>query len=207
MAARSFVVIGSGGHAKVVIATIEACGDTVRHILDDDPRTWTTTVLGYPVKGPIGDDLIHADCVAVVAIGTNRARRHVVSRLQTRFASVVHPSAIVHRSVTIGDGAVIFAGAIVQPDTTIGAHSIVNTAASIDHDGQVGAFSHVAPGVHLAGSVRIGEGALVGVGASIIVGMTVGAWAIVGAGSVVIRPVEQGVTVAGCPARPLSEVS
>ena len=197
--------LGAGGHAKVVIATIEACGDTVLHVLDDNAAAWGTSVLGYPIKGPIADHPIPADCWAVVAIGSNRARQAVAGQLRARFGSVTHPSAVVHRSVILGEGTVVFAGAVVQPDTRIGTHCIVNTAASIDHDGQVGAFSHVAPGAHLAGTVTVGEGALIGVGSAVIVGVSVGAWATVGAGSVVIRPVADGATVAGCPARPLSE--
>lgn len=206
MATRNLVVIGGGGHAKVVIATIEACGDRVVHVLDDRPDTWGGTLLGYPVKGAIAADHIPEGCVAVIAIGANRARHDVARRLQTRFASVIHPSATVHRSVVIGDGTVVFAGAIVQPDTVLGEHCIVNTAASIDHDGRMGSFSHVAPGAHLAGGVIVGEGTLIGVGTSIIVGQAIGAWATVGAGSVVIRPVPDGATVAGSPARTLSEV-
>lgn len=203
MAGRRFIVVGSGGHSKVVIATIEAAGDTVVGVLDDNPLRHGQSVLGRPVLGPIDVALIPPDVVTVVAIGDNAARQRVTERLRVPYASVVHPSAVVHASVAIGDGTVIFAGAVVQPDTTLGAHVIVNTAASIDHDNRIGAFVHVAPGVHLSGTVTVGDGALIGIGSAAIPGVTIGAWATVGGGAAVVGDVPPATAVGGTPAKQL----
>lgn len=205
MAGSAFVVIGAGGHAKVVIATIEAAGDHVVHVLDDNPASWGTTLLGRPVMGPVSPELVPRDAVAVLAIGANRARATLAARLPLRWGTAIHPSAVVHASVGLGEGTVVFAGAVIQPDTKVGAHCIVNTAASVDHDGALGAFVHVAPGVRLAGQVTVGEGTLVGVGSAVIPQITIGAWAVIGAGAAVVTDVADGVTVAGCPARPVAK--
>jgi sugar O-acyltransferase (sialic acid O-acetyltransferase NeuD family) len=205
MAGTRFVVIGGGGHAKVVIASIEAAGDVVLHVLDDDPSRWGTTLLGRPVMGPVSQELVPRDAHAVLAIGAGRVRSALAAKLSVRWGTVVHPSAVVHSSVVLGEGTVVFAGAVIQPDTTVGPHVIINTSASVDHDGNLGAYVHIAPGVHLAGQVTVGEGTLVGVGSAVIPQITIGAWSTVGAGSAVVHDVADGVTVAGRPARAVTK--
>jgi sugar O-acyltransferase (sialic acid O-acetyltransferase NeuD family) len=200
-----FVVVGGGGHAKVVISTIEAADGEVVSVIDDDPAVWGRSVLGHVVTGPIRGEAIPKAAAVILAIGSNRARAALAARLPVKFGTVVHPSAVVHPSVTIGEGTVVFAGAVVQADTVLGPHSIINSSASVDHDGRLGACVHIAPGARLAGQVTIGEGALIGVGAALVPQITVGNWATVGAGATVIHNVAQGTTVVGCPARPLPE--
>jgi sugar O-acyltransferase (sialic acid O-acetyltransferase NeuD family) len=199
---RTWVVVGAGGHAAVVVATIQAAGESIRVVLDDNPRAWGSDVLGVPVTGPVVAAAIRAGAVAVLAVGSNRARRDLARRLPLAWGVAIHPSAIIHSSVEIGEGTVIFAGAIVQPRTRIGRHAIVNTAASVDHDGLLEDFVHIAPGARLSGNVTVREGALMGVGSAAIPGTTVGAWAIVGGGGAVVSDVPPGATALGVPALP-----
>jgi sugar O-acyltransferase (sialic acid O-acetyltransferase NeuD family) len=203
MAGRRFIVVGAGGHGKVVVASIIAAGDEVIGILDDDASRHGQSVLGARVLGSVDAALIPGEAVVVLGVGSNRERRAIADRLAARYASVIHPSAIVHSSVNIGAGAVVFAGAVIQPDSVIGAHAIVNTSASIDHDNRIGAFVHIGPGVHLSGTVTVGDGTLVGIGSAVIPGMVIGEWATVGAGSAVVSNIGDRITVAGCPAKPL----
>src|SRR6056297_307029 len=116
-------VIGAGGHAKVVIATLQASGRDVAGVLDDDAAKHGTTVLGVPVLGPVERA---AGGEALVAIGNNAVRKRIAEALpEVRWASAVHPSAVVHPSVQVGAGSVVFAGAVVQPETRLGRHVIV----------------------------------------------------------------------------------
>ena len=47
----SVLVIGAGGHAKVVIATLQAQGRNVTGVVDDDATLHDSTLLGCPVLG------------------------------------------------------------------------------------------------------------------------------------------------------------
>lgn len=201
------VVLGAGGHGKVVVATLKAAGFIVAGVYDDDPYKWGQQVLGVPVVGSTELLAGGATCPAVLAVGDNRARSEIARRLgqACTWVTVIHPNAYVHPSVQLGDGTVVFAGAVIQPDAVVGDHCIVNTGATIDHDCVIGSFSHIAPGAHLAGGVRVGVGTLIGVGSALIPGVSVGDWSVVGAGAVVIRDVQDKTTVVGVPARPLGE--
>ncbi len=194
-------VLGGGGHAKVVVSTLEQAGHEVVAVWDDDPARRGTRILGVKVAGTIAES--PADVPTVIGIGDNRARARVAAAYERPWLSVVHPRAWVHSSATLGRGTVVFAGAIVQPEALLGAHVIVNTGASVDHDCRIADHVHLGPGVRLCGAVKLGEGALLGVGAVARPGAEVGAWATVGAGAVVIQPVDAGATVVGAPARTL----
>ncbi len=203
MSGRELILIGAGGHAKVIAAAIAACGDQLVAVFDDDVKRHGTTLLGAPIVGPVAAAREHAVKRAVLGIGSNAARARLGSELGLEWASVVHPRTWVHETVNIGAGSVVFAGAIIQPDAVLGEHVIVNTSASIDHDCVLGRAVHVAPGVHLAGGVRIGEQSFLGVGASAIPYVTIGARTTIGAGGVVVKDIESDVTAVGVPARVL----
>ena len=194
------VVVGAGGHAKVVIATVRAAGGDVIAVYDDDRARWGQQILGVPIKGPVSGDEI-GSTPAIIAIGNNRSREAMTERLQAQWVSVCHPDTTVHRSVSLGPGTVVFAGVVIQPDTTIGAHAILNTSASLDHDCIVADFVHIGPGAHLCGGVTIDEGVLLGVGTSIAPNVEIGSWSTAGAGAVCVVDVPRDTTVVGVPAR------
>lgn len=203
------IVVGAGGHAKVVIDTLYAMGRTVHGCTDVDAVRHGYDVLGAPI---LGDDGMLVDLgphEVEIALGMGAPtvevgiRRLALARdLAARgfhFPAVVHPTATVAPDVQVGDGAQIMAGGVVQPGTYIGAFAVVNTRASIDHDGRVEDGAHVAPGAVLGGTVCVGEGALVGLGSSVLPGVSIGAGSTVGAGAVVIRDIPPGARAMGVP--------
>lgn len=197
-------VFGAGGHAKVVISSLQTLGVDICGALDENAALDGTSILGVSVRAPFDEGLVRNLGVsrAVVAVGSNAARQRLVGRFDgVDWVTVVHPGAYVAPSARLGAGTVVFAGVVVQPDTAILDHVILNTSCSVDHDCVVGSFTHLAPGVRLAGDVQIGEGVLMGVASSAVPGARVGAWATVGAGAVVVHNVPGGAVVKGVPAR------
>lgn len=101
--------------------------------------------------------------------------------------TLVHPSAVVARSVRLGQGVQILAGVVVQAQSVIGDNVLINTRASIDHHCNLGAHGHIAPGAVLCGGVTTGEHVFIGAGATVIQGLDIGARSEVGAGATLLR--------------------
>ncbi|HLO98599.1 MAG TPA: acetyltransferase [Fimbriimonas sp.] len=198
MAEKSLVLIGSGGHAKVVLAAARASGWMVTALLDDDTKKHGENVFGVEIRGPISS-LGSAD-LAHIAIG-NAAVRMKFDSLGCEWSTIIHPHAYVDSTSIIGAGSFVAAGAVVNSATVVGRHCIINTCASVDHDNVLEDFVQIAPGAHLGGNVTVREGAFVGLGASIIHGVTIGRNALIGAGATIIRDVPDGAKIVGNPGR------
>jgi sugar O-acyltransferase (sialic acid O-acetyltransferase NeuD family) len=191
----SVVIIGAGGHARVLLDALQLCARNIFGFIDPAFAKGMHGPGGLPVLG--GDevlkDLSTSDVQLVNGIGSvgSSAPRHAVYRRGKEagfsFAHVVHPSAVVSASAKLGEGVQIMAGCIIQTGADIGADSIINTGASIDHDCTIGESVHIAPGVTLSGYVRVGDRTHIGTGAVVIQNISIGADSLVAAGAVVYR--------------------
>lgn len=205
------IVIGAGGHGKVLIQTLRLLGRHILFVTDESASLRGGWLEGAEVRGT--DELIRAnppDSIELVnGVGSTHlpsARMNVFNRFKYRgyrFATVIHPSASVADSANIAQGAQIMSGVIVQPNALIGANTILNTRGSIDHDCVIGAHTHLAPGVTLSGGVTIGQMCHIGTGVTVIQSVDIGHETMVGAGAVVIRDLPPGVSVCGVPAVPM----
>jgi sugar O-acyltransferase (sialic acid O-acetyltransferase NeuD family) len=207
----ALIVIGGGGHAKVLVSTLLMQDRKVLGFVD--LKRCLPALLGI---GHLGDDgvvFLHPpEQVGLVngvgSIDSTVLHRTIYEKFLARqyvFETVIHPSAVIAPDVRIEDGVQVMAGAVVQPGSRLGKNVIINTGARVDHDCWIDPHAHIAPGVTLSGDVHIGEGAHVGTGATIIQGVEVGAASIVGAGAVVVDDVPAGVTVVGVPARSVAK--
>ena len=193
------ILLGAGGHARVVRAMAEALGWRIVGVCDP-ALTAGADWHGLPVLG--GDEALAGRDPAQVALlnGLGKmpgqsARRRVQEACAARgfsFPALVHPAAWVAPDARLGDGVQVMAGGVVQPGCTLGPGCIVNTRAALDHDGTLGADVHLAPGATLCGGVHVGDGAFIGAGATVIQGCRIGAGAMVAAGAVVAADLPPG---------------
>lgn len=196
------IVIGAGGHGKVIADIVRSSGDTVLGFLDDSPNR-PESVCGIPVLGGAEDYVNYPEARFVIAIGNGGVRQQVAERLAgVRWYTAIHPAATVSPMGTnIGEGTVIMAGAVVNPGASIGRHCIINTKASVDHDNQIGDYTHISVGATLAGTVTVGRTVWVGAGAVVSNNLSICDGCMIGAGTVVVRSIEESGTYVGVPAR------
>lgn len=187
----SLVIIGAGGHAKVLHALAIVAGHSVLGVCDPQlAEQGQTHWRGIPVLGGDGalkqfDPVVVGLINGIGQLVGSQARENVFARLRQagfNFPALVHPAAWVACSARLADGVQVMAGAVIQPDCCIGENTIINTSASVDHDCDIGANVHVAPGATVCGGVRVHDRAFVGSGATLIQGLIVGYGAVVGAG-------------------------
>jgi UDP-perosamine 4-acetyltransferase len=202
---KGIIILGAGGHAKVVIEAIEASGDTAAYCIGSCGSS--TTLLNVPIL----PDESHLDRLRVegyqrafIAIGASAVRERLGNLVVGKgfnLVTVIHPKAWVSPSAHLGNGVVVMAGAMINACAVIGDLAIINTGSTIDHDCNVGRAAHIAPQCGIAGSVTIGSGTMLGVGTKVIPGISIGSNAMIGAGSVVVRNIPEGALAMGIPAR------
>jgi sugar O-acyltransferase (sialic acid O-acetyltransferase NeuD family) len=208
---RPVVVWGAGGHAKVLREALQGQGFNLiatfdNAIVSTPPFTDVPLFVGkegfaaWRASSPV------ADICALVAVGGDRGRdrlelQHFMAAQGLPPLTVVHPSAFVACTASLGSGCQVLAQSAVCVDAKLGAACIVNTSASVDHECVLGQGVHIAPGAHLAGCVEVGDFTLVAVGAVVLPRIRIGRDCIIGAGAVVTRNVPDSSVVYGNPAR------
>lgn len=199
---KKLVIIGAGGHGKVVSDIAEKNGYEEIVFLDDDRNLKECT--GFPVVGKSNEIERYKSWEFFVAIGDANIRHQIQNKIAMQhfcLATLIHPQAIVNKRASIGKGTVVMAGAVINPDVVIGRGCIVNTGASIDHDCVLKDYVHLAVGAHLTGNIHISEKTWVGAGAIICNNAKICQGCMIGAGAVVIKDIHKSGTYVGVPAR------
>ncbi|MFH1394897.1 MAG: acetyltransferase [Candidatus Omnitrophota bacterium] len=191
---QKLIIIGGGGHAKVIIDAVLAGDEYDIHGIIDQKLEKGTKVLGVPVLGTesILSELFDAGIknafIGVGSIGNCDVRRNIYRKLKNigfNLPVIIHPKAVVARDVEIEEGTFVAASATINPGTKIGKNVIINTSSSIDHDCCIEDFVHVAPGAILCGTVTVGGQTHIGMGANIIQSVKIGKGCFIRAGSLV----------------------
>ena len=194
---KPVILLGAGGHAKVLLEALQLEGRNVLGLLTPDLEKGSKH-LGLAVLGD--DDLLQqfkpSEIDIVNGIGSlpfEQIRWKVSNKVRSwgfRLSTVIHPSAVVSKGATVEEGVQIMAGCVIQLGCTIGKDTIINTGSTIDHDCVIGKKTHIAPGSTLSGGVRVGELVHIGTGSSIIQNVEVGEGVVVAAGTVLYQNVE-----------------
>ena len=206
---EEIVVVGGGGHAKVVISILKKLdrykvrGYTDlenRGVLLDIPYLGSDAELGLLRAQSLSLDVV----IAVGQVGLGRQRNELWDRMQPLdlgFPVIVSPDAIVNEGVALGEGTVVMDGAVINSGARIGRGAIVNSNSTVEHDVELEDWVHVAPGATISGGTKIGRHSMIGAGATVIEGIEIVAGCIVGAGATAVRNLMDAGVYVGCPAR------
>lgn len=199
---RKLVIIGAGGHGKVVADAAERNAFQDICFLDDDEKILECG--GFPVVGKSCEAEGYIGKADIfVAVGNPRTRQQIqewLCSLGAEFPVLCHPNAVIGTNVEIGAGTVIMAGAVINPSSRIGRGCIINTCASVDHDCQIEDYVHVSVGAHLAGAVHVRMRTWIGAGAVISNNINISGDCMIGAGAVVVKNIEKSGIYLGVPA-------
>ncbi|MBR5156654.1 MAG: acetyltransferase [Clostridia bacterium] len=196
---KRLLIIGAGGHGKVVFDIAAKCGYLSIGFLDDADENNPLVLAGVSdFKKYINE------AEFFVAIGNSRVREKILSDLianGAEIATLIHPNAVVAQNVQIGCGTVVMASAVINPDTFIGDGVIINTSSSVDHDCKVADFCHVSVGSHLCGTVNVDSHTWIGAGATVINNINICSDCMIGAGAVVVSDINVSGVYVGVPAK------
>lgn len=199
MEEKTLIIIGAGGHGKVVRNIAKRCGYIRVFFLDD------RAPLSEDVIGKSGDYIKYKNSAFFfVAIGNGAVRKKVYDELclnQAEIITLVDPDSVIAEDVKIGCGSVIMPGTVINSNTEIGMGVIINTCASVDHDCVVKDFAHISVGAHLCGTVEIGDNVWVGAGATVINNISICDNCMIGAGAAVVKDIKEPGIYKGVPAR------
>ena len=210
MKKKEVIVLGSGGHAKVVIDILcEMINYKIIGVTSTNLKQGSS-FQGYEV---LGDDnvlpLYKQNGIKHVAMGIggyrhNNLRKTVFQKIKIlgfEFANVIHPKSILSKTSKLGEGVTIFPGAIINTEVKIGDNVIIATGASIDHETIIENHALVSAGVTIGANAMIKESALLALGSKVISGVTIGSNSLVAAGAVVVNDIRDNQQVFGLPAK------
>ncbi len=203
---KPLIIIGAGGHGKVIADIAEKNGYTDIAFLDNNAAVKTCGK--YKVIGSCDNAIRHDGADFIVAVGNAKIRRELQTWLTENglhVVSLIHPDAVVAESVTVGAGTAVMAGAVINPYVKIGKGCIINTCSSVDHDCNISDFVHVSVGAHVAGTVNIGNDTWIGAGATVSNNVKICSDCIIGAGAVVVKNTDKAGTYIGVPAKMMNK--
>lgn len=147
------------------------------------------------------------DIEFVIAVGEPKTKRKIYERLlslNAELGSVISPDSQISPYCKLGKGLVIKRGAIISADAVIGDNTTIQSYACIGHDAKIGKHCQISTHVDIGGQTVVGDCVFVGLNAPVRELLTIGENAIISAGAVVLKNVDENVTVMGNPARVIS---
>jgi sugar O-acyltransferase (sialic acid O-acetyltransferase NeuD family) len=208
-ATRGVLVIGTGGHARFVVATLKTINWQIEGLITlDNDYDCEERILNHQIIGLISELPHFFDQgykTLVLAIGDNLLRSstyHEWFDFGYLFPTVIHRDACVDSSVVIGDANIVGPKVVLGANVRIGDNNIINSGCVVEHESVVGSHCHLAPGAVICGRTTLGDEVLVGANAAIIDSLTVPNQTVIGAGATVVKSVSAGgKTLVGTPAK------
>jgi sugar O-acyltransferase (sialic acid O-acetyltransferase NeuD family) len=214
---KEVLIIGAGGFGREVLWTISDCNENneeylVLGFIDDDKSLHGKTIDGFLVLGGLDwfKKNYQKSISCVIAIGDPLRKKEIVNQLkkiEPTYATIIHPTVISSKSITIGAGTIIQAGTIMTINIAIGKHVHLNIDSTVGHDTVIEDYVTINPGVHINGKTTIGSSTYVGTGVVMKQEIKIGFESIIGAGAVLLENVPEKSVYAGVPAKLKRKIS
>lgn len=201
----TLVIIGAGGHGRVVADCAQQLGTYQNIVFLDDCFDKTTISGNWEIVGEVNNFhkyISHSDFI--IAFGNNQLRAKTFRDLHKANANIItliHPSATISPLAVIGKGVMICANAAINIGAKIADGCIINTSATVDHDCLLEPYIHISPGVNIAGGVNIGQYSWLGIGSTVIESLCLAENTQIAAGAVVTRSTQANSLYLGVPAK------
>ncbi|MHB2153599.1 acetyltransferase [Calditrichota bacterium GD2] len=196
---KKVIIIGAGGHGaeidEYVLYNQKMIPDyelKVVGFLDDNPDNYYHYKLSAPLLGGIKTHIVKKDHFYVIGIANLNYRKMFVEQYLhqgAQFISIIHATAYISPSASIGEGVVIGPMANIGPNVKVGNFTLINSRCSLGHDTIVGAYNFISPNVCFSGFTKIGDSNLFGINSATIPGIIVGNNNKIAAGMVLHRNV------------------
>jgi len=211
---KKLIIIGGYGNGTVVQSTVEDINQREKQwellgFLNDREKK---LINGYPVLGKIDKQTVDRYLTdpnvyffyTLISVKLNYKFLTKLLDLNIpteRFATIIHPSAVISEFSEIGNGVCIQPFVSVGPNTKIGNHVQIFAQSLIGHGAVLDDYSYVANNACIGADVHLKEGAYLGTNATTLEFITLGKWSVTGMGAVVLKDVDDYAKVVGNPAR------
>lgn len=205
---KKIIIVGAGGFGRELLWWIKDINKVekkweIAGFIDDNPNALDGYKCDYPIIGTIKDWQPKEDEEFALAFGSPALKRKIVDLLKSKgakFATVIHPTAMLSEFAKIGEGFIMFPNSKVSCNTTVG-DFVTLLATPIGHDVEIGDYTVISGGCNVVRNVKIGKDVFLAAGVCIAQDVQIGDGAYLGLGSVVLKDVPAGATVFGNPAR------
>lgn len=207
---NSIILVGGGGHCKVIIDILKENNDYDEILISDLKENLGKEILGIKIE--YTDDQLEDlykkgyknAFVSMGKVEINEQRKKIFNKIKNigfNTPVIISKSANVSQYSEIGEGTFIGKNVVINPGTQIGKNCIINTGSIIEHDCIIEDNVHIGPGAILSGGTYVGKNSFIGTGAIIIQNINISQDTLIGAGAVVVKDINEPGVYVGTPAR------
>ena len=192
MTLKSNIILGSGGHSRVILENLYILKKKNIKIYDLNFSSKKNNLI---LKNKVSDfkkiskKEISKNNDLFLAIGDNDKRKKYFDKFKSKIKipNLISKYSSISRYSKIGRANFLNHFCFIGPNSIIGNNNIINTKSLIEHDVKIGNHCHIGPSVKIGGASTIGDNVMCGIGSIIINKINICSNVTIGAGSVVTK--------------------
>lgn len=206
---KNLVIIAAGGCGREVLQWAKDINEqrlrwNIKGFLDDNLEALDGLKCDIPILGTIDGYEIQEDDEFVCCIGNSNMRKVIVEKMKAKgavFTKLIHPSAVIADSCSLGEGVIIYPFALISDNVKIKDQCIINMYSSVAHDSVLGEYCTISAHCDITGMCRVGDYVFMGTTSNMVPGSKIGDNVYICAGSCIMGQVRAGNKVLGNPAK------